>query len=712
MLWPMRAASRGRVVWAGLGGLLAVAGTLWVWSQRETGARADLRGANVLLVTIDTLRADRLGSYGSRAGLTPTLDALAAQGARFDRAWSHAPVTLPAHASILTGRLPPHHGVRNNGSFRLGPEPRTLAEHLKQAGYRTGAFVGAFVLDTRFGLNRGFDEYDDRYDAAPAPGSFRFAERPADQVLRAAVTWITTAPAEAVRPWFAWVHLFDPHAPYRAPAGFASGRTAYDAEVAWTDAALGSALDELRRHGQMNHTVVVVTADHGESLGDHGETTHGLFAYDATLRVPLILSASGIGPRVISTPAQHADLLPTILDLMGLAPPSGLDGRSLRPEMEGRAPVETRAVYFEALDANLTRGWAPLRGVVDGRWKYVDLPEPELYDLDADPSERVNVVASEPERVRGFQTALRAWTETALPAPARVDSTTAAQLRSLGYVSGSSARRATYTPADDPKRLLASSEAFNEALDAVNGGRSEDALRSFSGVLAARPDFLAARLSAATVLIGTGRANLAVDLLRDAPPRDHAEAAWLTRMGQALAAADKLPHAREVLTAAVAAAAGDQEPLNELGVVLLRLGQLDDARRAFAQLLEVDPTAVGTWYNVGLLEMSAHRPAAAALAFRRVVDLNPRHVDAWRGLGAALAGDDAARAAEAWQRVVAIDPQDFDTLYNLGVLLTEANRPAEAVPYLRRFLAEAPRDRYARDLPRIRALLARAGNAS
>ena len=272
-----------------VGAAVALGGAIWLWLAANTPAPSlSLRGANLLLVTIDTLRADRLGAYGSHAGLTPTLDALAARGVRFTRAWSHAPITLPAHTSILTGVLPPHHGVRNNGSFRLGQAPGTLAEAMRDGGYRTGAFVGAFVLDARFGLNRGFDVYDDRYGSSTAAASFHFVERPADQVLTAATAWITQPPGGDSRPWFAWIHLFDPHAPYHAPADFARGRAPYDGEVAWTDSALGRALDELTGRGQLDRTVVVVTADHGESLGDHGETTHGLFAYDSTLRVPLI----------------------------------------------------------------------------------------------------------------------------------------------------------------------------------------------------------------------------------------------------------------------------------------------------------------------------------------------------------------------------------------------------------------------------------------
>ena len=708
----MRALPTLRAGMIGLAALVAI-GAAWLWQISPVApVRTNLAGANVLLVTIDTLRADRLGAYGNRRGLTPTLDALATSGVRFVHAWSHAPMTLPAHASILTGLLPPHHGVRNNGSYRLAAGPSTLGERLQASGYRTGAFVGAFVLDTRFGLNRGFDEYDDRYSTGVASVNFHFTERPADQVLRVATDWILDPRAAARRPWFAWVHLFDPHAPYQSPPAFARDRTPYDAEVAWTDSALGGALDELRRAGHLDRTLIVVTADHGESLGDHGETTHGLFAYDSTQRVPLVFWASGLPARSISSPGAHVDIMPTVLDLIGVEPPTGIDGRSFRAAIEGAQFDESPPIYFEALDANLTRGWAPLRGVVDRMWKYIDLPAPELYDLAGDPEERTNLVGRQPERVRELQRRLEQWASAPAPPHGHMDPATSEKLRALGYVSGSAAVRTVYTIADDPKQLITLSELFNDALEDSSRGRTDLAIGKFSKILDTRPDFLAARSSAATVYIGARRAPDAVKLLRDAPAADQALPLWRTRMGQALAATGNLQEARGLFESVVKDAQGDPESLNELGVVLLRLGERDEARRAFKQLLDVDSTAVGTWYNLGLLEMEAKRAEVAAAAFARVVELSPRHVDGWRGLGAAVASTNPQRATDAWRRVVELEPNDFDTLYNLGMVLAESGRSVEALPYLRRFIAEAPPNRYAGDLPRVRALLARLENRS
>ncbi|HEX7136851.1 MAG TPA: sulfatase, partial [Vicinamibacterales bacterium] len=487
--------------------------------------------ANVLLVTIDTLRADRLGVYGNRDGLTPSLDALAKTGVRFARATSNAPMTLPAHTSILTGLSPRRSGVRNNTTFRLDDRIPTIATFLKQAGYRTGAFVGAFVLDSRFGLAKDFDVYDDRLPHAGRT-SFHFAERRGDAVVKAATDWILAQPSTK-SPWFAWVHLFDPHAPYQAPPEFRAGRTPYDAEVAYTDAMVGRLVDALRAAGQLDHTLVVVTADHGESLGEHGETTHGLFAYESTLHVPLVISGPSIRSSVVDTAVGHVDLVPTILDLVGVTVspgPSGLEGQSLANPL----PAD-RALYFEALDAYLTRGWAPLKGVVQGGWKYIDLPEAELYDLASDPDEAHNVIgrgdrAGRLQRVLVDLESRESSTASAVP----LDAEAAARLRSLGYVGGTAGKRSAPTLADDPKRLVGLNEQFNTALTTFEEGRAQEAFTGFMSVLSARPDFATARTSAATVLISRGHAAEAVRLLRESPEGQRESPQILAKLGQAL----------------------------------------------------------------------------------------------------------------------------------------------------------------------------------
>jgi arylsulfatase A-like enzyme/Flp pilus assembly protein TadD len=717
----------GRMAWVGVVVLASAAAGACGRQAPPAPAlsAAQFRGANVLLVTIDTLRRDRLGAYGSAAGLTPTLDRIAASGLVYSHAYSHVPMTLPAHTSILTGRVPSAHGVHNNTSFRLGDDIPTLATALKGAGYRTGAFVGAFVLDARFGLNRGFDDYDDRFPHSRATASFQFDERRGSEVVQAAGDWIlqgsglraqgsesTSAASTGVPstpapfPWFAWVHLFDPHAPYDAPAEYRAGRAPYDAEVAYADAMLGRLLDRLRAAHALDRTLIVVTADHGESLGEHGETTHGLFAYDATLAVPLIIGGTSVPAGRVDAPVGHDDIMPTILDLAAVAPPAGMDGRSLVQQ-----PPANRDIVFEALDANLTRGWAPLTGVVSGGWKYIDLPTRELYDLRADPREVTNLAERDAaHRDPLAQTLARL---TASPrqggTPSALDADAAARLRALGYAGGAALpHKEAYTTADDPKTLAGLNERFNSALEAFGGGRAREALAAFTSILDDRPDFLTARTSAATVLLDADRPADAVALLHAAPAAQARSAQLLAKLGTALEDAGDLRGAAAAFEQA--RAGGDQNPdlVNALGVVYARLGRTADARAMFEEMLRRDPGAASTWYNLGILELGVARRTEAAVAFRRAVEADPSHGDAWQGLGAAVVGTDRAAAVDAWRQAERLRPNDYDLLFNLGMVLAEGDHPADALPYLRRFVREAPRDRYARDLPRVEAAIAKA----
>lgn len=658
---------------------------------------------------MDTLRRDRVGAYGNGNGLTPTLDGFAAHGVRFTQARAHAPMTLPSHTAILTGLTPRRNGVRNNTAFRLDDRVPTLATFLRRAGYRTGAFVGAFVLDARFGLARDFDEYDDRLPLREDP-SFHFSERRAADVVKAAADWIEPpAPAhqgpnpQHPAPWFAWVHLFDPHAPYDAPPEYRSGRSPYDAEVAYADAMLGTLVARLRDAHQLENTLIVATADHGESLGEHGETTHGLFAYEATIAVPLIVSAPRLDAAIVDTPAGHVDVVPTILDLAGIPVPQGLDGASLaRPQ-----PAD-RAIEFEALDAALTRGWAPLQGLVQRGVKYIDLPEPELYDLHADPAERTNIVAgdSRTEALRRLLTNLEAAPAAPKASPAPVDSEAAARLRALGYVGGTATRRHAPAPQDDPKRLVALSERFNLAVTLFDSGRSGEALGEFVAVLRERPDFLTARTSAAVALMNAGRAREAADLLRAAPAEQQSSPELLTRLGAALRDAGDLRGAAVALEQARAAAPDNADAAEDLATVYAAMRRTDAARALLKDLVARNPGMSGAWYNLGLVELQSGRGDAAAGALQHAVERQPSYGDAWNALGAALVSRDKAAAIDAWVHAERLLPRDYDLLFNLGVVLADAN-DARAVPYLRRFAAEAPPERYARDIASVRQRLAR-----
>jgi arylsulfatase A-like enzyme/Tfp pilus assembly protein PilF len=682
-------------------GLLAIAAAACRHDPGTVLQSAQARGANVLLVTIDTLRRDRVGAYGNRDGLTPTIDRIAAHGIVYRHAYAHAPMTLPSHTSILTGLTPRHHGVRNNTAFRLDDRVPTLATLLKGTGYRTGAFIGAFVLDARFGLSRGFDEYDDRLPHADRT-TFHFSERRAAEVVQKAGDWILQAQGGSA-PWFAWVHLYDPHAPYDPPAEYRVGHAPYDGEVAYADAMLGRLLDRLRTAGQLDRTVIVVTADHGESLGEHGEATHGLFAYEATIAVPLVISGPSIAAESDRAWVAHADIVPTVLDLVGTSIPPGLDGQSLV-----HPPSDDRGLYIEALDASLTRGWAPLTGIVARGWKYIDLPEPELYDLAADPSEHDNRAGHDP-REAVLQRTLAAVMATAGPrsSAAALDPDAAARLRSLGYTAGSAPRSAPPTVRDDPKRLVALNERFNTALTAFDEGRADEALAGFNAVLRERPDFLSARTSAATLLLARGRASDAVQLLRAAPQPQQTAPELLVKLGAALRDSGDLRGA--AATFERAQAAGDARPdlLENLAVVYAQLGRSADAARLFDEILSRNAPAATTLFNVGLFELHNGHADRAAAALRRAVARESSYGDAWQALGAALATTDRPGAIDAWRHAERLRPHDFDLLFDLGMLLADSPSPAEALPYLQRFVQQAPRDRYAADLPRVTATIAR-----
>ena len=627
-----------------------------------------LRGANVLLVTIDTLRADHVGSYGGNRGLTPTIDRLAAEGLRFETTYAHVPLTLPSHAALLTGAYPFINGVRDNGSFRFDGRHPTLASTLKAAGYRTGAFVAAFVLDARFGLNAGFDVYDDKYGSRPAGGALSVVERPADRVLDAAVSWIER-PADRSRPWFAWAHLYDPHEPYDPPEPFHSRYASdlYSGEIAFADARLGAALDRLARQGFLTHTLVVVAADHGESLGDHQERTHGLFAYDATLRVPFVMWAPpAIQPGVFTAAARLVDLMPTALDLVGL-PASVPSGRSLRPFVGGD-PADDPGSYFEALNANLTRNWAPLAGLVSRGFKLIDLPIPELYDLTADPGERTNVYARRQDLAKALERQLDALRAGATVAtPSAVDPDAAQRLRSLGYVVAPAARPArSFTARDDPKTLVALNNRLDDALDAIRTGTPGVAERTLKELIAARPDFTVAYDRLALLYRETGRVQEAISTLESAARDGVADAASLAALGGYLQEAGRFDRSVEVLQASLTLNPAEMEAYEKLGVTYTRMGRYAEAHRMFGHMLSVAPNSATTYNNLGSLYLTEHRYAEAVDSLTRAVAIDPGMANAHNGLGVAYAHlGQMDRAIVEWRKALALGPDLADARFNL-----------------------------------------------
>jgi len=709
-----------RVPWRLVGVLAALFATALATSWLFPGRLAELpaRDRNVLLITIDTLRADAPGYAGGRAA-TPNLDRLAREGWSFDFAHAHSVVTLPSHASILTGLYPFAHGIRDNSGYRLPEGTPTLATWLRGRGYATAAFVGAFPLDARFGLGAGFDTYDDRYPSAGRASELLMPERPANQVVEAAAGWIRQQTGR----WFAWAHVFDPHAPYQAPAPFRQqyATDPYAGEVAWVDHALGPLL-ELVRSGD-RPALVIVTADHGEALGAHGEATHGLFAYEETLRVPLIVAATdaggGSGTRPQSgskarsnwgrspiPPARHIDILPTIADSLGLPRPDGLPGVSLRPGAE-RPPDARVASYFESLTATLNRGWAPLTGVLLGHEKYIDLPIPELYDLGADPAEQDNRHDGQPQRVRALSALLDRLRQGARSqSRATEDRETRRRLEALGYVSAGAPARDRYTEDDDPKRLVALDQAVQRGVELFQQGNLEGARQAYSATIRQRPAMVTPYLHLAYLEWESGEPARAIQTLRSGLAAGAVNGEMQSQLGIYLAEAGSPPEAVRVLEAALKSEPGDIDALNGLGIALFRSGRTADAERAFRSALERDPTDVTAWQNLGTLALSTGDLPGARRAFATALERDPSLVGALNGVGVveSRSGNTAA-AIEAWRRVVALDPRHFDALYNLASSLVKTGQRDAARPYLRQFAATAPAAFYGEDLQRVRRWL-------
>ncbi|MCU1383636.1 MAG: hypothetical protein JWL71_2333, partial [Acidobacteria bacterium] len=513
---------------------------------------------------------------------------------------------------------------------------------------------------------------------------------------------------------------FDPHAPYTPPPPFDTqyaGRPYYG-EVAATDAALGPLLDELR--GAARPTLVIVTGDHGEGLGDHGELSHGLFAYEATLRVPLIVAelggaeAGGAGqPRraageVSPVPARHVDILPTILDAVGQTAPGDLPGRSLLAASERRGGAPARTSYFEAMGAMLNRGWAPLTGVLADREKFVDLPIPERYDLSADAAERVNLSGRDAARDRTLAASLRGF-NAAPPGQRRAeDPEAAARLRALGYVAGSAPAKTRYTAADDPKQLVDLDQAVHHAVDAVSARRFADAAAIYERVIARRPDMAIAYRHLAFVEWQRGHPQGAIGVLQRALGAGVAQPALAAQLGGYLADTGRIAEAIALLEPLARDPAADAETMNALGIAYVQAGRRDQAARIFERVLAANPDSSVPLENLGVMALDRGDLTAARRYFERAVHADPRSSRAHAGLGVMLVrSGDRAGAVASWRRAVQLDPANLDALYNAGTTLARDGQMEAARPYLEQFLKSAPPAFYAKDLKEVETLLRR-----
>jgi arylsulfatase A-like enzyme/Flp pilus assembly protein TadD len=673
---------------------MAIVALLGCHRATETAAPAD-----VILVTIDTLRADALGFRGNTRVRTPFLDSLAARGTVFTHAHAHNVVTLPSHTNILTGLYPWQHGVRDNAGFTLAAEHPTIASRLRDAGFATGAFVSAFPLDSRFGLDRGFDVYDDAYPATSNALDFAVQERPGSETLQHAAQWWQS---NAGRKRFLFVHLYEPHAPYLPPPPFRDEyrNDLYLGEVAAADAMLAQTLGPMLKESP--NALVILTGDHGEALGDHGEKTHGLFAYESTLAVPLLVvdpsRKAGVDERYV----RHVDIVPTILSREGIAAPPELKGRSLFEEGD---PGYT---YFEALSASLNRGWAPLVGAIEGGRKLIELPIPELYDLPSDPKETRNRFADERRSVTSIRAKLRADAPAGNAKRQNVGSEEQATLLSLGYLSGTSSSKTTYTVADDPKNLIGIDNELHDAIAAYQMGDLARALERAKAIVTARPEMEIAQQMLAFFLTQNERPDEAIHVLERRVETGRANDATRIRLGLLLSETGRAREAIALLRPF--ADRTDPDLLNAYGIALADDGDVPGAVRQFERILATDSANARAYQNLGIVALRAGQVQRARGYLEKALSLSPKLPLALNALGVVEArmGNRSA-AMEHWSRAVAIDPAQFDALFNLGLVAANTGRADVARKALRDYLERAPATRYGAERAQAAEVLQRLG---
>ncbi len=668
--------------------LLAAAAFFIIKGSRGGARVVREEGLNVLLITLDTTRADRLGCYGYEQARTPHLDDLARGGVLFADAYCPVPTTLPSHASIFTGLYPFNHGVHNNGTYALGPDPATLAEVLKGRGYETAAFTASFSVDSRFGLGRGFDVYDDTFDE-DSPIKAANSERRAEEVYASFASWVERRAGER---FFAWVHFFDPHLPYDPPPPYKQefADRPYDGEIAYMDRYVGEVVGLLRAKGLLERTLVIAAGDHGEALGEKGEYGHGMFIYESTVRVPLIVWAGERLPAgsVVDSRARLVDIVPTVLDLIKAPAVDGIDGTSLvslirRP---GRAPLDA---YLETFYPRESHGWSELTGLVSGSWKYIQAPRPELYDLRNDAGEARDLAAAEPRKAAEVKGRLEAAIRGATGATDGKRTLTAEEqerLRALGYVQFSGAAGGG-TEYPDPKdkmdelALIQEAQRLEYAEDFAGAERIYEELLSLSPLIAnyyvnlAQAQARQKKFDAVIETFGKGAAAVPGSEM------------LLSRLGHTYLFTGRPAKALETMRLILEKNPEHFDALTVSAIVLDSAGSAEEARTYMERALAIEPENKFLRVNLGRNLASSGRGPEAVEIFSSLVRDHPADAYVFLNLGLTygMTGDFPG-AIENINRSLALDPSP-SAYYNLAVAYRNTGRYEEAIRALERFIA-------------------------
>jgi arylsulfatase A-like enzyme/Flp pilus assembly protein TadD len=692
----------GRAVFKTVAGL-AAAGILLGGACSRVGTGTPGR-TPIILISVDTLRADRLPAYGYRKVATPALDALARDAVLFDNAYSHVPLTLASHATLFTGLLPFQNRVRDNFGYTLSEGPETLAAYLSARGYATGGAVSAAVLHRITGISRGFGFWDDAFPVE------RGAERDGAVAAASLKDWIAT---QRDRPILAFLHLFEPHAAYEAPEPHRSRwPDPYDAEIARSDEILGGFLESLRRSGVYDRSLLLFFSDHGEALGDHGEREHGVFLYREVMRVPLFLKlprSAHAGER-IAAPVALTDLFPTAVRAADLPVPENLAGVPLQAFLSKDRPP-ARRIYSETFYPRLRLGWSDLASLVDARWHYIEAPRPELYDLLTDPAELRDLSGSLPPAFRTMRLELSRLPRR-FELPAEGDPEHARRLASLGYLTARSPA-ADHPRLPDPKdRIRAIGKWFDfvELLGRRRDGELVAAAREF---LAENPAALDVSRMLADALERQGKRGEAIEALRSGLQRSTglvvpaARDEAVERLAELLVLAGRSEEALEIADPSVFR---DPVALNSIGFALAQSGRLEEACRAFEKALSLAPGDPTATLNLGTALLGLSDLPAARARLEEAVRLAPRSAAAWSSLGTAKARlEDEAGAIVCWRHALELDPAQYGALFNLGMAEGRRGNVAAASRALRLFVERAPSTRFSRELAEARRLLRSSG---
>lgn len=646
---------------------------------------------NVLLITLDTTRADHLGCYGDARSSTPAMDAVAAGGLLFERAFANIPLTLPSHATILTGRLPPEHGVRINGLHQLDAGIPTLAEVLAGKGYQSGAFIGAYVLDSRFGLGRGFDVYDaDMSRAYPSEGGEALSVcRSGEIVTDAALAWLA---ADRTDPFFCWVHLYDAHHPYHAHPELSGtqfdGQATYPAQIAFMDRQVERLMAFLRGRDLIRRTLVIIVGDHGEGLGDHDEAAHGYMLYDSTQRVPLLMSAPGViaANRRVSTVVSLADLYPTVLDLLTGSAPQSSFSRSLHPLLAGGSLPESPC-YCETDLPYASFGWSPLRALITPKWKYIRTARRELYDRATDPHEQHNLASTRGDVVSeldGELTRMEQGMATRVATLAPVTSDTRKRLESLGYVAGSardtSALNLDYARLRDIKDMLPITDMVVQAGELGQQGHGEEVLEICRRMVELCPDSARVRSYLGTALFKAGHSEAAAAEFQTALRLDASLDAVHAGLGEVLEAQDKPAEAMAAWRKALELNPHNDEAHTRLAAALARQGNLEQAGRHFGEAARLRPADDKPQYNLGRVLLQQDRVDEAAVHLGKALELNPSNPEVLCLLGAILIRESRLEeAARRFEEALRVQPDSDDAHNYLAIVAARQGDPAATI---------------------------------